>query len=150
VVRSDQLITESAIEYEVKMAKTELYKKLRLSPGQTALVLNPPREYIDILETVPDNLNFSEHPEDKVDFVHLFIKNQSELNQYIDTALEAIKYDGLFWISYPKGSSKVQTDVNRDILWELLLEKGIRPVMQVSVDSTWSAIRFRPAEAVGK
>lgn len=132
------------------MAKTDLCKKLRLAPGQSTLVLNTPRDYKDILGTLPDNIDFVARPEDKVDFVHLFVKNKSELDTFIDKAMAAIKYDGIFWISYPKGSAKVETDVNRDILWELLLEKGIRPVMQVSIDSTWSAIRFRPTEAVGK
>lgn len=132
------------------MAKTELYKKLRLTPGQTVLVLNPPQDYKEILGTLPDDVVFTDQIEDKVDFVHLFINNQSELDEFIDEALNSIKYDGLLWISYPKGSSKVKTDINRDRLWELLLEKGIRPVMQVSVDETWSAIRFRPTGAVGK
>ena len=113
-------------------------------------MLNPPRDYKEILGTLPDDVVFTDQIEDKVDFVHLFINNQSELDEFIDEALNSIKYDWLLWISYPKGSSKVKTDINRDRLWELLLEKGIRPVMQVSVDETWSAIRFRPTGAVGK
>ena len=132
------------------MAKTETYKKLRLAAGQTVLVLNAPGDYKEILGSFPDGVILTDKPGDKVDFVHLFIKNKAELEQFIDKALNAIKFDGLMWISYPKGSSKVTTDVNRDILWELLLKKGIRPVMQVSIDSTWSAIRFRPTDAVGK
>ena len=133
------------------MAQKQLYEKLRLKAGQTVVVLNPPHNYIDILGSIPEAVVFVDTPNDgKVDFVHLFIKNRAELDEFIDKALQVIKYDGMFWISYPKGSSKVKTDVNRDSLWELLLQKGIRPVMQVSIDSTWSAIRFRPSEAVGK
>ena len=66
------------------------------------------------------------------------------------TALDAVVFDGLLWVSYPKGSSGVETDLNRDILWEKLLSKGIRPVTQVSIDKVWSAIRFRPTDQVGK
>jgi hypothetical protein len=136
------------IQMGTAMAK-QTYEKLRLKPGYTIAVINSPTEYEKVVGTLPNNIVIVEEPTDKVDFVHLFIKNKSELDAFIDQALDAIKYDGMLWVSYPKGSSKVKTDVNRDILWELLLEKGIRPVMQISIDSTWSAIRFRPEGAVG-
>jgi hypothetical protein len=57
--------------------------------------------------------------------------------------VEVAKLDGLAWIAYPK-AGKLGTDLNRDILWKHMLEKGIEAVRQVSVDETWSAIRFRP------
>ena len=50
----------------------------------------------------------------------------------------------LTWIAYPK-AGQLETDLNRDILWELLDGKGVRPVRQVALDDTWSALRFRPA-----
>lgn len=132
------------------MAQTSIPKKLRLQAGQSALVINAPRDYAGLLGAFPEGVTFVEAPAGKVDFVHLFVRNRADLDQFIDKALESVVYDGLLWISYPKGSAKVDTDLNRDILWELLLEKGIRPVTQVSIDDTWSAIRFRPSDAVGK
>jgi hypothetical protein len=50
----------------------------------------------------------------------------------------------LLWVAYPKGSSGVKTDVNRDRLWQALEPTGWRPVRQVALDETWSAMRFRP------
>ena len=44
------------------------------------------------------------------------------------------------WVVYPKGN---RTDINRDSLWPMLAEHGMRPISQVSVDDTWSALRFR-------
>jgi hypothetical protein len=49
----------------------------------------------------------------------------------------------------PKGSSKVPTDLSRDVFWEALGYLGLRPVTQVSVDDVWSALRFRPVAEVG-
>jgi hypothetical protein len=80
----------------------------------------------------------------------LFAKNRAQLTELLPTALAACSYDGLFWVSYPKKSSKVDSDLSRDVLWELPGETGLRPVTQVSIDQTWSALRFRPAERVGK
>jgi hypothetical protein len=65
-------------------------------------------------------------------------------------AIAALKYDGLLWISYPKRSSKVETDLTRDRGWEVMTEAGLRPVTQVSIDALWSALRFRPLERVGR
>jgi uncharacterized protein YbdZ (MbtH family) len=54
------------------------------------------------------------------------------------------------WVSYPKKSSKVKTDISRDAGWEIMAENSLRPVTQVSIDKTWSALRFRPVEQIGK
>ena len=62
----------------------------------------------------------------------------------------AIEYDGLLWISCPRRSSKVETDLTRDVLWELMKGTGLRPVRQVSVDPIGSAMRFRSEEQVGE
>jgi hypothetical protein len=48
------------------------------------------------------------------------------------------------WLGYPK-ARKLGTDLNGDSLWELLAGNGIRPVRQIAIDETWSALRFRPA-----
>jgi hypothetical protein len=134
----------------MNMSSRPLSEKLRMAEGSTVLVINGPDNYKDLLGVVPENLVISREPSGEFDFVHLFASNRSELDDYIDIALESVKYDGLLWVSYPKGSSKVETDINRDSIWEILKEKGIRPVRQVSVDSTWSALWFRPEEMVGK
>ena len=132
------------------MAGKPLAEKLRLSEGSSALVLNGPENYQELLGSIPDQVRFLDDRAEEVDFVHLFAANKKELLEQIDQAEQAVKYDGLLWISYPKGSSGVVTDINRDSLWELIKDRGIRPVTQVSVNDTWSALRFRPAERVGK
>jgi hypothetical protein len=133
-----------------RMSDKPIHKKLRLQPGQTALPLNAPDGYLDLIGGSPEDVHFITSPASDVDFVHLFARDQSELDAFIEQALQSVKYDGLLWISYPKGSAKVETDLNRDIIWERLKEHGIRPVTQVSLNTTWSAMRFRPTEAVGK
>ena len=94
--------------------------------------------------------NWTEVPEGKYDFVHLFVTDGAELERLGPVALQSVTYDGLLWISYPKRSSKVETDLSRDVGWEVVANAGLRPVTQVSIDATWSALRFRPFEQVGK
>jgi len=78
------------------------------------------------------------------------VKNSEELNRFVSVAIQQVKHDGLLWICYPKGSSKVQTDLNRDVLSEMVEQFGWKSVTLVSLDNVWSAMRFRPADRVGK
>ena len=59
-------------------------------------------------------------------------------------AIEAARRDKLAWIAYPK-AGRLGTDLNRDILAATLAGEGVRPVRQIAIDETWSALRFRPA-----
>lgn len=52
--------------------------------------------------------------------------------------------DRIAWLAYPKGGRR-GTDLNRDILWKHVLQKGAQGVRQVAIDETSSALRFRPA-----
>jgi hypothetical protein len=133
------------------MAVSKLANKLRMQPGQRVLILNAPMGYLASLGELPEGVVVSEEPEGKYDFVHLFVQDSGQLGEYLPVAVATAEYDGLFWISYPKKSSKVETDLSRDSFWELMAaDTALRPVSQVSVDEVWSALRFRPAERVGK
>lgn len=126
-----------------------LVKKLRIQPGQRVLLLNAPEGYVEYLGDLPEAVQVERETVGEYDLVHLFVRNSEDLDRLLQLAMDALKYDALFWISYPKRSSKVTTDLSRDVLWELMADTGLRPVMQVSVDEVWSALRFRPAERVG-
>lgn len=132
------------------MTISALAKKLRLQDAKRALVLNAPEGYLETLGEAPEGVMIEQDPLGKYDFAHLFVKDRNELKRFIDPVLQVIEYDAILWISYPKGSSGVETDLNRDKLWKELADKGIRPVTQVSIDTVWSAMRFRPTTAVGK
>jgi hypothetical protein len=132
------------------MTRASLVKKLRIQPGQRVLIMNPPPGYMDELGDLPDAVDVVHAPEGTFDFVHLFVKNVAELDSLGPTAIEAVKNDGLLWVSYPKRSSKVETDITRDVGWDLMAQAGLRPVTQISIDDVWSALRFRPIDRVGR
>ncbi|GMQ86248.1 MAG: hypothetical protein BMS9Abin07_1821 [Acidimicrobiia bacterium] len=82
-------------------------------------------------------------PIPRPDAIVLFATNREELEQRARPLVEAARRDVLAWVAYPK-AGQLDTDLNRNILWELLSQRGIRPVRQISIDDTWSAVRFRP------
>ena len=121
------------------MAHMSVAAKLQIKPGGTVAVLYQP-DGVD-LELV-DESSAAGDPE-SADTVIMFVTNRAELDQRARPFLEAASRDALAWLAYPK-AGQLDTDLNRDALWELLGARGIRPVRQIAIDDTWTALRFRP------
>jgi predicted transport protein len=126
------------------MADNPLVKKLGIKPGQRALVLNAPPGYTTQLDPLPEGVTLAHTPDGSYDFVQLFVKNQAELAEHIPTAIQLLKPGGLFWIAYPKLSSKIATDLTRDVGWDAVYNAGLEGVSLVSIDAVWTAMRFKP------
>ncbi len=116
---------------------SNMFKKMRAKPGQTACVLYPAEGY----PAKDSDLDFVAKTE-LYDFVHLFVSCRDEFEQRIHEALSKRAQGGLLWVSYPKASGKNKPDINRDSLWDLSIPLGIHPVAQVALDEHWSALRF--------
>lgn len=127
-----------------------LMKKLRLPEDGKVLVLQPPDGFLQELGLDTDAASATDGMQGAYDYVQLFAESVSELKQYGPQALAAIKHDGLLWICYPKGSSKLKTDLSRDKGWELVWNAGYEGISLISIDGTWSAMRFRPLGATSR
>jgi hypothetical protein len=117
-----------------------LGQKLQIKEGQSVSVLYAPSGVeIDLPQGTrkPSNAGAA-------DVVIVFATNRAELGKRAHPFVLAARRDALAWIAYPK-AGQLDTDLNRDSLWQLLESRGIRPVRQVAIDDVWSALRFRPA-----
>jgi predicted transport protein len=123
-----------------------LLKKLRIQPGQRIALLNAPEGYRATLGELPEGVTVSEEADGRFDLVHLFVSSSAELARLGPEAMNAVKPGGLLWMSYPKTSSGIKTDLTRDAGWKIVEDAGWRGIAQVAIDQTWSATRFRPAE----
>lgn len=126
-----------------------LVKKLRLTPAMKALVLKPPSaHYLEELGLSNEaTVVAGDGADGQYDFVLLFVRNLAELEEHAPAAVRAVKEDGLLWITYPKGSSKIKTDINRDTGWKHMLTLDVEGVALIAMDDTWSSMRYRPAGA---
>jgi len=79
----------------------------------------------------------------------VFVKDKDSFLRFLRADLKQIEFDSVLWFAYPKGTSGVKTDVNRDIIREIGEEFRITTVAAISIDDTWSALRFRPIDKVG-
>lgn len=75
----------------------------------------------------------------------VFMKNADELRVYSAPLVAAARRDAIAYLAYPKGG-QLGTDLDRDNIWVMLREQGIRPVRNIAIDDVWSALRFRPGE----
>ena len=120
-----------------------LAKKLKLGPGVRAAVVGAPPGYFDRLEP-PAGVVVGTTLEGPLDWIQVFVRTSGELAAIVEPLTKALAPDGRAWISYPKGSSKLQTDLTRDKGWEPLEGGRLMWLSLVSVDDTWSAFGLRP------
>ena len=132
------------------MAEKSLAQKLLIKPDHQVRVFNAPEAYHEMLGSIPQNAQVTDEGDGAFDVVHVFAPDTSILNRDAPLALEMVKPGGIVWFSYPKQSAKLETDITRDHGWEVLDAARWRPVTQISVDETWSALRFRPIADVGR
>lgn len=130
------------------MDANTIFKKLRLNPIGTLLIVNAPDTYKAILQDITHDIK----PESgkKYDFVQVFATKQEELERICAEVRDAGKHDCLFWACYPKGTGKIKSDIKRETVWAALEMAGLQAVTQVAIDDTWSALRGRPPAMVGK
>src|SRR5215510_1225736 len=122
------------------MDETPLAKKMKLKSGLKAAVINAPENYVD---TLKHDTALSPTLNGKFDWVQIFVQNKSELDVLAPKAAKTLKPEALLWISFPKGTSKIQTDLTRDKGWESLQKLDLKWINLVSVNETWSAFSLR-------
>lgn len=115
------------------MASTQkLSEKLQLKADQKIRVVNCPR-----------GLALGLSQDNKADAVLLFAASVNDLNRLAPPVIAKLGDDELFWIAYPKKTSAIKTDIDRDHGWDAVTKAGWQGVRLVAIDDTWSAMRFR-------
>ena len=118
----------------------EISAKLQIKPGQRLAIVTETDESPDL---ATEGSELAGSPAG-ADVVVAFIRTRAGLDAVAAPAVDAARQDKLAWIAYPK-ARQLGTDLNRDLLAAALTERGVQPVRQISIDGTWSALRFRPA-----
>ena len=118
---------------------SDLIRKLQIKDSMKGQVINRPRDVaLDVPRTRGKN----------ADFAIAFVRDAADIRKLAAKTAACIMDDGLLWFCYPKKSSGVVTDINRDAGWAPLSKLGYRGVRAISIDETWSALRFRQKKYV--
>jgi hypothetical protein len=119
-----------------------LVDKLGIKTGNTVVLVNAPNGYEKTLGKLPTKVKLSSHLKKNSDVVHYFTTEKIKLEKRFPSLVNSIVRNGMIWISWPKGASKVQTDLNENIVREIGLKCGVVDVKVCAIDETWSGLKF--------
>jgi len=107
------------------------------------LLVNEPGNYKNLFTDFPVNAKEVHKPKaETVDFIHVFYKKQSEFKS-LHKLKASLKKSGMLWISWPKGASKIETNINRDLIRNYVLEHiGLVDIKVAAIDADWSGLKF--------
>lgn len=126
------------------MAENPLVKKLKLKPGSRIGLIGAPDDYLEELSPLPAETDVQTSVRGKYDWVQVFVRTKADVEKLIPRVVPTLKPESLLWISFPKGTSKLQTDLTRDNGWDVLKTCDLKWVNLVSINATWSAFCLRP------
>jgi hypothetical protein len=121
---------------------TPLAQKLGIKAGQKVVRINAPVGYAKLLAPLPEAVSFTPKVTAGARFVHLFILERKTLEKELKRLRKSIADTGVLWVSWPKKSSGVTTDVTEDIIREVALPLGFVDVKVCAVDETWSGLKL--------
>lgn len=124
-------------------SSTPLLKKLGIKPDFKIILQNEPPLYLEWLSPLPEGVAIvKKSQKDDVDVVHLFVLQRKIFEKEFKTFKKNLKKDGMMWISWPKKSSKVPTDLDENVIREYGLSNGLVDVKVCAVDEVWSGLKF--------
>lgn len=124
-------------------SSTPLAKKLGYKENFKIHIINKPQQYFQWFDELPADLEEIENPKsEELDFVHLFCHSQKELEDHFLRAKKFLKKDASLWVSWPKKSSKIKTDISGDTVRTYGLKNGLVDVKVASVTEIWSGLKF--------
>ena len=123
-------------------SKRPLAAKLGIKPNTMLYLVNPPQDYENTLGPLPDGVKRVEQPQSATGFIQIFTKSQGELEAEFPRLKASLATDGMLWVSWPKKASKVETDLDGNIVREVGLANGLVDVKVCAVDETWSGLKF--------
>lgn len=118
--------------------------KLKIKAQFTLLTLNAPADFKKGLPGLPPGVKITNSGA-AYNQVHWFVKSKAQLEKEMSKVMKLVKPDVTVWVYYPKGTSKIQTDLTRDKGWDCLLAEGdkVTWISLISFDDTWSVFGFR-------
>jgi len=117
-------------------------QKLKIKEGNTILTVNAPTNYRKSIGPLPANTKIINGGKD-ANQIHWFVINRAQMEKELKKVLPLLTDSIICWMFFPKGASKIQTDLNRDSAWKILQNQNVQMITLISFDDTWSAFGIR-------
>jgi len=120
------------------MSDRTIAAKLLVKPGSTVWVT--PADRLGLLGALPPGVSVAATMAEAAVALAL-VEDAAAVRAFLEAHAADLAAPAVLWLAYPKGG---RADINRDTLWPMVAIHGLRPITQVAIDATWSALRFRP------
>jgi hypothetical protein len=121
---------------------TPLAKKLGLREDCTVLLIDAPDGYEQLIRPLPSRVRFVLRPNRTVDIAHVFVTQRTLLQKHLNKLRASLKADVPIWISWPKKSAKVATDISEGTIRDVALPLGFVDIKVCAVSEIWSALKI--------
>ena len=121
---------------------TPLAKKLGIKPGARVFVAGAPKSYPGSLDPLPEGVTFAKTVSESIDLIHVFTDSRAKLAEALAKYRKVMRPDATIWVSWPKKSAKVPTDITEDVIRDVALPLGLVDVKVCAVDETWSGLKL--------
>lgn len=121
---------------------TPLAKKLGVKAGAELLLVDAPPEYLSWLTPLPEGVRVVLKVSKSTDLIHLFVMSKKKLVSALKRYRMKIKSDAMIWVSWPKKSAKMETDIVEDTIRELALPLGYVDIKVCAVSEIWSGLKL--------
>jgi hypothetical protein len=121
---------------------TPLAKKLGLTPPLKLWIVNAPKEYTSWLGELPKGVKLVEKAKPPIEAAHVFATESAFVDAKLSKLRNGLKQDGFVWVSWPKKSSKVPTDITENLIRDIALPLGFVDVKVCAVSEIWSGLKL--------
>jgi hypothetical protein len=121
---------------------TPLSQKLGIKSGATVVVINAPLDYQKLLGEFASDVRFATRVGVNANFIHFFTKRRAELEKQLTRLRLKLADAGTLWVSWPKKSAGIATDVTEDVIRDVALPLGFVDTKVCAVDETWSGLKL--------
>ncbi len=123
-------------------SKRSLVEKLGIREQSTIAILNPPTGFDRTLGQLPRQVVRKSSAVGPLHSILFFVSDRKELERKFPVLERALGPAGALWISWPKQSSGVPTDLTEDVIRAVGLKHGLVDVKVCAVDEIWSGLKF--------
>ena len=127
---------------DIGYSGTPLAKKLGIKSPVKLLTVNAPQEYKSWLGDLPEGASLVTKARKPIEAAHVFTTESAFLDATLSRLRNELKQDGFIWVSWPKKTSKVPTDITEDIIREIALPLGFVDIKVCAVSEVWSGLKL--------
>lgn len=124
------------------MSEKSVLARLQLKPGRAMLVVDPPAGYLEAVGELPQDSSLTQEIQPAF-IIQVFVRSRRELETALSRLSSLVLPGGMLWITYPKLTSKLKGDVNRDSINSYAQQNGWTGIAMISIDEDWSALRLK-------